>query len=203
MNGYSEEIKKVRKPTYSINPMILNRWSPRSMTGEPMTDEELMPLFEAARWAPSCYNNQPWIFIYAKRDTPEWDTLYNLMVEFNQAWTKNASAIVVIVSKNTFYKNGKPSRTHSLDTGAAWMSIALEGTSRGYVVHGMEGFDYDKARKDLQIPDDYTVEAMCAIGKRAPKEKLPPEIQKNEAPSDRRPLDQILMKGRFKKIEQA
>jgi nitroreductase len=199
MKELSKEVQAVRKPEYPIQSLFLNRWSPRSMTGEGMTDDELMPLFEAARWAPSCYNNQPWIFIYAHRDTPEWKPIYDLMVEYNQNWTKNAAALVVVISKNTFYKNGKPSRTHSYDTGAAWMSMALEGSSRGYVVHGMEGFDYDKARKNLQIPEDYTVEAMAAIGKRAPKEKLSPEMQKNEAPSDRRPLDQILMKGKFLK----
>jgi nitroreductase len=204
MKEYSEELKKARHPTYPIQPLLLNRWSPRSMTGEPMTKEELMPLFEAARWAPSSYNNQPWIFIYAQRDTPEWKTLFNLMIEFNQSWAKNAAVLVVVISKKTFYHNGKPAHTHSYDTGSAWMSLALEGTSRGYVVHGMEGFDYDKTRQDLQIPDDYTVEAMAAIGKRAPAEKLPPDLKKREFPSDRRPLDQILMKGKFeKRIEQA
>lgn len=195
---------EIRDSAYPIQPLILHRWSPRSMTGESLTEEEVMPLFEAARWAPSSYNNQPWIFIYAHRDTPEWKTLFNLLVPGNQAWTVNAAVLVVVISKKTFYRNGKPARTHSFDTGAAWMSMALEGFSRGYVVHGMEGFDYDKASTDLQIPDDYTVEAMVAIGKRAPKEKLSPELQKREAPSLRNPLEQILMKGKFeKRIEQA
>lgn len=195
---------EIRDSAYRIQPLILHRWSPRSMTGESLTEEEVMPLFEAARWAPSSYNNQPWIFIYAHRDTPEWKTLYDLLVPGNQAWTVNAAVLVVVISKKTFYRNGKPARTHSFDTGAAWMSMALEGFSRGYVVHGMEGFDYDKASTDLQIPDDYTVEAMVAIGKRAPKEKLSPELQKREAPSLRNPLEQILMKGKFeKRIEQA
>ena len=169
-----------------------------------MTEEELLPLFEAARWAPSSYNNQPWIFIYAHRDTPEWKPIFDLMIEFNQSWTKNAAVLLVIISKKTYYKNGKPSRTHSYDTGSAWMALALEGSSRGYVVHGMEGFDYDQAQKTLQIPDDYQVEAMAAIGKRAPKEKLPPELQARESPTPRLPVQQIIMKGRFeKKIEQA
>ncbi len=120
------------------------------------------------------------------------------MVEFNQGWTKNAAVLLVMISKNTFDHNGKPAHTHSYDTGSAWMSLALEGTSRGLVVHGMEGFDYDKARKVLGIPDDYTVEAMAAIGKRAPKETLAPELQKREAPSPRRPLEEIIMKGKFR-----
>lgn len=189
----------MRKSNYPILPLILNRWSPRSMTGEPMSDAELMPLFEAARWSPSSYNNQPWRFLYAKRETPEWDLFYSLMVAFNQEWTKNAAALVVVVSKNTFDKNGKPARTHSFDTGSAWMALALEANSRGLVAHGMEGFDYDKARTLLEIPEDHTVEAMVAIGKRAPKEKLPPKIQEMEEPSDRRPLAEIAISGKFRK----
>lgn len=192
------EIIKMRKTGHPIHPLLEGRWSPRSMTGQPIKDEELMSLFEAARWAPSSYNGQPWRFLYAKRDTPDWDLFYNLMVPFNQEWTKNAAVLLVVVSKNTFDHNGKPSRTHSYDTGSAWMSLAIEGTARGYVVHGMEGFDYAKAKKALHIPDDHTVEAMAAIGIRAPKEKLSPELQKKEEPSDRRPLSEIIIQGKFK-----
>jgi len=186
-----------RKTEYDIHPVILNRWSPRSMTGESLTDDELMPLFEAARWAPSSYNNQHWRFVYAKRETEHWDMLFNLLVEFNQQWCKNAAALVVIVSKKTFDHNDKPARTHSFDAGAAWENLAIEGTQRGFVVHGMEGFDYDKAKEVLGIPDDYQVEAMCAIGKRGKKEDLPADMQEKEAPSDRRPLKEIVFEGKF------
>ncbi len=201
MEKIREEIKKYRTFDYPIHSLLENRWSPRSMNGQEMTDEELMPLFEAARWAPSSYNNQPWRFIYAKRNTPAWGPIFDLMVEFNQSWTKNAAVLVVVISKNVFDHNGKPCITHSYDTGAAWMSLALEGTYRGYVVHGMQGFDYDKAKKTLNIPEDHAVEAMCAIGKPAPKEKLPDDLQKKEFPSPRRPLAEILMEGSFKKTK--
>lgn len=194
----TKEIKEYRKPNYPIQPIFLNRWSPRSMTGEEMSDEELMPLFEAARWAPSSYNNQPWRFIYAKRNTPEWKTLFDLLVEANQNWTKNAAVLIVVISHNTFEHNNKPAKTHSFDTGSAWMNLALEASSRGYVAHGMEGFDFEKARKNLSVPQNYNVEAMVAIGKRAPKEKLPPELQKREMPSERKPLSEIIMKGKFR-----
>lgn len=167
------------------------------MTGEEISDEILLGLFEAARWAPSSSNNQPWRFIYAKRNTPEWDTLFDLLVDFNKSWVKNAAVIVVALSKNTFDKNGKPSRTHSFDTGAAWISLAIQGSSEGLVVHGMEGFDYEKARKNLGIPEDHTVEVMIAIGKKAPKESLPDDLYQREEPSTRRPLNEIVMKGRF------
>jgi nitroreductase len=198
MQHLSPEIQAKRRVKHAIHPVIHNRWSPRSMTGEEIPEEDLLSLFEAARWAPSSYNNQPWRFIYAKRNTPEWSRLFDLMIDFNQGWTKNAAVLVVAISKNTFDHNGKPCRTHSYDTGAAWMSLALEGSSRGYVVHGMEGFDYERARQSLEIPEGYTVEAMAAIGKRAPKEKLPDDLQKREEPSDRRPLEEIMMLGKFK-----
>ncbi|HSX04058.1 MAG TPA: nitroreductase family protein [Rhabdochlamydiaceae bacterium] len=197
-NEISAEVKPFRKTKYPILPLFLNRWSPRSMTGEEMTDVEIMTLFEAARWAPSSYNNQPWRFIYAKRNTPSWKKIFDLMVEANQTWTKNAALLIVVISHNSFEKNNKKSMTHSYDTGAAWMSLALEGEAKGYVVHGMEGFDYNKARTALEIPNDYTVEAMAAVGKRAPKEKLPPELQKREAPSNRKPLEEIVMEGKFR-----
>ena len=198
MDKNSEEIKAIRKSTYPIPPLLLERWSPRSMTGEAMTDEELFPLFETTRWAPSSYNSQPWKILYGKRDTPEWDIFFNLLIEINQKWCKNAAALIVFVSRDTFEKNNKPSVTHSYDTGAGWMAMALEGFTRGYVVHGMSGFDFEKARTLLNVPEGYTVEAMAAVGKRAPKEKLPLEIQKQEAPSDRKPLSEIIISGKFR-----
>ncbi len=187
-----------RTSNIPIQPLILNRWSPRALSGESLSNEELMQLFEAARWAPSSFNNQPWRFIYAMRETPHWDTLFNLMVEFNQGWAGKAAALVVIISKKTFDHNGKPSVTHRFDTGAAWENLALEASARGLVAHGMEGFDYEKARVDLGVPDDYDVEAMVAIGKPGKKGDLNEELQKREEPSDRRALNEIVMEGGFR-----
>lgn len=160
---------EVRRSSYKINPLILNRWSPRSMTSEELKDEEVMSLFEAARWAPSSGNGQPWRFIYAKRNAGEdWNRLFDLLVDFNKSWAKDAAVLIVVVSKKEFEYNGKviPSVTHQFDTGAAWENLALEATSRGLVVHGMAGFDYERARRDLDIPNSYEVLAMIAIGKR-------------------------------------
>lgn len=156
-----------------------------------------MSLFEAARWAPSSYNNQPWRFIYAKRGSEYWDRLFGLMVEFNQSWTKNAAVLIAVISKKNFDFNGKPSPTHRFDTGAAWENLALEASARGLVAHGMEGFDYERARKELNVPDDYDVEAMIAVGKPGKKEDLSPDLQEKEVPSDRRPLNEIVMEGVF------
>lgn len=187
-----------RAPEHPIQSFILNRWSPRAMSGEVLSDEELMPLFEAARWAPSSYNNQPWRFIYAKRDTKHWQPLFNLIVEFNQGWAKNAAALVVVISKKTFDHNGKPSVTHAFDTGAAWENLALEASVRGLVAHGMQGFDYEVARVQLNIPDDHEVHAMVAIGKPGEKQNLPLDLQEKEVMSDRRPFTEIVMEGKFR-----
>lgn len=168
------------------------------MSGETIQEEELMALFEAARWAPSSYNNQPWRFLYAKRNTEHWEKFLKLMGEFNQGWAKNAAVLVVIISKKTFDHNGKPSATHKFDTGAAWENLALEAETRGLIAHGMEGFDYAKARQVLAVPEDFDVEAMVAIGKKGKKEDLTPDLQKNEVPSDRRALTEIIMEGGFK-----
>ena len=192
------DISKYRKTEYDIDQIFVNRWSPRTMSGEELTDKELMPLFEAARWAPSTYNAQEWRFIYAKRNTKHWDTIFNLLMDPNKVWCKNAAVLLVIISKRTFEFNGKSNPVHSFDCGSAWENLALEGTRRGLVVHGMAGFDYDKAKKDLNVPDDYKVEAMAAIGKLGKIEDLPEPLQKIEFPSDRKKISEIIMEGEFR-----
>lgn len=191
------EVQKTRKPTYEVNPLILNRWSPRSFSGEEISDKLLFSLFEAARWAPSSFNNQPWRFIYAKRTSQDWNLLLNLLGDSNKKWCANASALVVIISKKTFDYNGKPSITHQFDAGSAWQNLAIQAETQGFATHAMQGFDYERAKKELNVSDEYDVMAMVAIGKRAQKEKLPPELQEREIPSDRRPLSEIVMEGKF------
>src|SRR5919107_1315714 len=191
--------RKSRQSTFPITPLLLNRWSPRSMTGEEMDDDTIMALFEAARWAPSSYNNQPWRFIYAKRNTPYWNRLFDLVAEPNKVWAKNAALIVVVVSNKYFDINGKYSITHQYDAGAAWENLALEASARGLVAHGMQGFDYERARIDLEIPDNFDVMAMIAIGKKGSKENLPLQLQEKEYPNDRKPLKEIIMEGTFRK----
>ncbi len=188
-----------RKADYPIDALFVNRWSPRAMSGESLTEEEFMALFEAARWAPSSYNGQPWHFLYAKKGSKHWSTFFTLLVEFNQSWTKNAAVLLVILSKNTFAQSNQPARTHSFDAGAAWENLALEGSKRGLVVHGMEGFDYEKARTTLKVPNDYTIEAMIAVGKPGKKEDLPKELQERETPSERKKVQEFISEGPWKK----
>ena len=184
-----------RKPTVPISPLIYTRWSPRKMSGEKMTKEELLPLFEAARWAPSSFNEQPWRFVVAVEEEDK-KRFLDLMVEFNQKWSEKASAIVLILSKKNFTHNGNANKCHTFDTGAAWMALSLEGARRGYVVHGIAGFDYDKARQELQIPEDYEIEAMCSIGKFAEDLTVSPEMA--EKPSQRKELKEFVSWGDFK-----
>ena len=192
------EIKKNRKPEYEINPLILNRHSLRAMSGEPLSEEELLPLFEAAKWAPSSFNNQPWRFIYAERNSNHWNAFFNLLNEGNKSWCKNAGVLVVMISRKTMEFKEKPNPTHSFDAGAAWENLALEATSRGLIAHGMVGFDYKKARKELKIPGNFQVEAMCAIGKKGKIKELPENLREMETPNGRKQLKEIIMEGKFK-----
>ncbi|HEX8146125.1 MAG TPA: nitroreductase family protein [Pyrinomonadaceae bacterium] len=180
-----------------VDELFLDRWSPRAMSGEGVTEEELLTLFEAARWAPSSYNNQPWRILYARRETGQWPAFFGLLVEGNQAWAKDAAALLLFVSKETFDFNGKPYPTHSFDTGAAWENLALQATMLGLVTHGMQGFDYERARSELNIPAGFRVEAMIAVGRPGDPARLPERLREREAPSGRKPLAEITCEGAF------
>ena len=186
-----------RKADYPIQSFILDRWSPRAMTGESISSDELMRLFEAARWAPSSFNAQQWRALYARRETEHWSTFLGLVVEGNKAWAQNAAALVVFISGKDFEHNGEPSITHSYDCGAAWENFALQGFSQGLVVHGMQGFDYERARSELKIPDEFEVEAMAAVGKPGDPSVLPEKLRAKESPNDRRKLSESICEGAF------
>lgn len=189
--------KTNRKTDYPIQEIILNRWSPRAFSQEPVSDTELMTIFESARWAQSSYNNQPWRFIYTRKDSNFWPQFVDLLTPGNRVWAQNASVLLVVLSKKTFDSNGKPSRTHTFDSGAAAQNMALQGTSMGIIVHGMEGFDYHRAKTELEVPDDYQVEAMFAIGKPGDKKELPEKLQEREAPSNRKHIREFAFEGKF------
>jgi nitroreductase len=134
------------------------------MTGQALTEADLQPLFEAARWAPSAFNNQPWRFYYALRERDRFADLLGLLVEKNRQWCVHAAALVIVVSKTTYDHNDHPMRSHVYDTGAAWMALAVEGIRRGYVVHGMAGFDHEAATQYLDLGDAYQINFMAAVG---------------------------------------
>jgi nitroreductase len=192
-----------RKAEHKILDLILNRWSPRAMTGEKMPQETLNQLFEAARWAPSSYNAQPWRFIYAHKDTEAWHKLYNLQVDFNKQWSKNSSVLVLVLSYKLFDFNKTFNLNHSFDTGSAVENLCLQAYSMNLAVHGMAGFDYEKAREVFNIPQDYNIEAMYAISYPADPKVLPKELQDKEVISQRKSIDKFIFENEFKADQHA
>jgi nitroreductase len=188
-----------RKADHPIHPLFLDRWSPRAFTEETISETELATLFEAARWAASSYNSQPWRFLYARRGTPAWDGFLGLLVEFNQSWAKQAAALVIVVSETTLKQGDKtiPSHSHSFDAGAAWANLALQGTVSGWYTHAMVGFDRERAATLLNVPEGYRVEAAIAIGRKGDASLLPPGLAAREIPSPRKPVVEIAFEGGF------
>ena len=192
-----------RVAAHPIAQHFLDRFSPRALTGETLPLATLNTLFEAARWAPSSYNSQPWRFVYALRGTPHFDIFLGLLVEANQAWAKNASALVILVSKTTMRPPGSdkdvPTRSHSLDAGAAWENLALQASISGWVAHAMVGFDVERTRTALNIPAEFHVEAAIAIGKHGDKSLIPEKFHPGEAPNSRLPITETTFEGGFPK----
>jgi nitroreductase len=183
-----------RTAGHPIEPMFVRRWSGRAMSGEPVARSELLRLFESARWAPSASNGQPWRMLYAIANTPEFALFFDLLAEGNRTWCARAGALIVMLSR-TSLDGGQPSRTHSFDAGAAWMSLALQGLAQRLVVHAMAGFDHGRAREVLRVPDGIEVECMIAVGHPGRLEDLPEHLRLRENPSDRQPVESFAFEG--------
>ncbi len=190
--------KTDRKSDYPIQEIFLSRWSARAFSQEPISDAELMSLFEAARWAQNSFNNQPWRFIYSRNGSASWQKFVDLLEPGNKIWAQNARVLIVVISKETFDYDGRPSITHTFDTGAAAQNMALQGASMDIILHGMEGFDYDRARTAVKVPEGYRVEAMFAVGKLGKKEDLPEKLREREKPSGRKPIKDFVFEGELK-----
>lgn len=191
-----------RQADHPIDPLFLERWSPRAFDGSEVPDADLATMFEAARWAPSAFNSQPWHFLYAKRDDADWERFLSLLIPFNRSWAHTASVLVYIVSDSlpfTDKKTGEPapSTTHSFDAGAAWVSLALQATRMGYHAHGMSGIQYDLARAELGLADRYQLNAACVIGRIGDVGQLDEKLQAREHPSGRKPQAEFVHAGRF------
>ncbi|WP_207390857.1 nitroreductase family protein [Phytopseudomonas dryadis] len=190
-----------RTPGHTIHPLFASRWSPRAFSGVPIGRDQLHALFEAARWAPSAYNAQPWRFIYALKGSEHWEAFLDLLLPFNQRWAANAAALVFVVSKSTFVAPGKdapaPLPSHAFDTGAAWASLALQAAHDGLATHAMGGFDRERARALLQLPADYALQAAVAIGHQGARDSLPEDLRAREQPSQREPLQRLVAEARF------
>ncbi|HEY0294045.1 MAG TPA: nitroreductase family protein [Bordetella sp.] len=190
-----------RSAEHPISDVFLKRWSPRAFTGEEISAETLATILEAARWAPSAYNFQPWRFIYARKGTAHWERLLGVLNPFNQSWAQSASALIIVLSKKAEIPPGKdaeaPNRCHSFDAGAAWGYMALQAAMLGWQTHGMAGIEHDKIRAELGVPDGYEIEAGVALGRQGDKSTLPEGLQAREVPSGRRALGEITAEGKF------
>ncbi|NKC11178.1 MAG: nitroreductase [Gammaproteobacteria bacterium] len=191
------DVSGYRQAEHDIEPLFVERWSPRGMSGEPLAEGQLEQLLEAARWAPSSYNAQPWRFIYAKRSSEHWDRFFDLLVQANQSWCQRADVLIVVLSRHIAERNGQPFPSHAFDTGAAWQNLALQGAKMGLVTHGMIGFDRARARSVVNAPDEYTVQAMIAVGQPGGLSELTESQREREVPSGRNPIDIIALEGSF------
>jgi len=193
------EMKKPAPTDYPTNDLITHRWSPRAFATKPVAADVLRSLFEAARWAPSSNNEQPWAYLVATQDDAEnFANMVSVLVEFNANWAKKAPVLALAVSELSFAKNGTPNRNAQYDTGAASALLTVEATSRGLFVHQMAGFDPAKARQVFSIPEGWEPIAALALGYPGDPATLPQPYQDREAaPRTRKPLREFVMTGQW------
>jgi len=194
----------MQKPAPSdapIHELLRNRWSPRAFADKNVTPEVLRSLFEAARWAPSSNNEQPWAYLVATKDDPDnFANMLGTLVEFNQNWAKHAPVLAISVARLNNARDGKPNRVALHDVGSASAQLTTEANSRGLFVHQMAGFDGNKARETFPIPEDWQPVAAMAIGYPGDPESLPQPLRDRElAPRTRKPLSEVVMTGAWGK----
>lgn len=187
---------------HPVLPLILERWSTRAFDpAAPIRRWELACLFEAARWAPSAFNVQPWRFIFALRDEPGWSEMRDLLIPFNQGWASSAGALVCICSETDVPgKNDgerQPSYSHSFDTGAAWALFSMQATSLGLSTHAMTGFDVERAKNELKLPSNVRPEAFIAVGHAGKVDALPDFLRARDVPSDRHAIETFVFEGLY------
>jgi nitroreductase len=176
-----------------VQDLILRRWSPRAFADKEVPAKELKALFEAARWAASSSNEQPWRFLVGRRGDDTYQKIFNALVEFNQSWAKSAPVLVLSVAKKTFSGKDAPNRTSLHDTGAATANLALQATADGLHSHSMAGFDAEQVRASFAIPSDYEIGAVTAVGYFGDPASLPEHLHKMEvSPRQRKPLEEFV-----------
>ena len=190
---------KPAQTDFPVHDLIRDRWSPRAFADKPVEPAVLASLFEAARWAPSSNNEQPWAYLVATKDDPEaFAKTLGVLVEFNAGWAKGAPVLVLAVAEMKFHVNGNPNRNAFYDTGAATALLSVEATARGLRVHQMAGFDPAKAKTVFEIPGDWEAIAALAIGYPGHPDTLPHGLRDREvAPRTRKPLSEFVMSGHW------
>ena len=191
-----------RTTSNQVARVFLDRWSPRSFTDEVLPDDVLASGFEAARWAPSGFNLQPWRFIYSKRHSQSWEAFLESLSSSNREWASKASALILIASQTSLIWDGKelPATSHSFDAGAAWSNFAHQLVLLGWSTHAIGGFDRDKARAAAKVPEGYAIETLVVVGRRGPVSALSEKLQAREAPSDRKPVQEFAFKDQFRSV---
>lgn len=178
-----------------LDNMFIERWSPRAFLPDPIADEDIKTIFEAARWSPSCFNEQPWRFVYACQPE-DLGRFRPVLVESNQIWADKAPLLVLVFSKKSFARNDKPNHWADFDAGAAWMALSLQANKLGLHTHGMAGFDSDKAFAVTGMnSNEFNVICAVAIGKQGDANTLPENLKSGELPNDRMPIDEIIFEG--------
>ena len=182
-----------------VHEIFRARWSPRAFSDRPVSDRDLELVLEAARWAASSYNEQPWRFIIARKaDRELYDRVLGVLVPYNQGWAQLAPVLIITVAKKHFSHNGATNLHARHDTGAALAHLMLQATALGLHAHGMAGFDIDKARRELGIPDDYEPVAAVALGYLGSVDQLPESYRQAELGArKRRPLNELVFNGRW------
>jgi nitroreductase len=183
-----------RTPEFPISPIFVHRWSPRAMSGEPLTQSAVASLLEAARFAPSASNVQPWRVVCALAGTSLFDAVFQGLVPANQTWCVRAGALLVWMSRREL-DNGQPFRSHAFDAGAAWMSLALQGSQDGLVVHAMLGIDEAKVRAAVAAPAGFDVQCVIALGHPGALDQLSESQRARENPSPRKPQSEWAVFG--------
>ncbi len=179
---------------FSLDPLIAERWSPLAFDSRPIEAEKLGSLFEAARWAPSCYNEQPWRFLAATREDAEGHArLLSCIVEANARWAAKAPLLILSVASLEYARNQKPNRHAQHDVGIAAQNLVIQAQSMGLCVHQMGGFDVQKARELCAIPDGFEPMAMIAVGYAAPADSLPEDlVERENSPRQRNDLGSMV-----------
>jgi nitroreductase len=187
---------------YPIQDILARRWSPYAFQDRPVPDADLRSLFEAARWAASSFNEQPWTYLVATRENPkQFQELLSCLVEFNQVWAKAAPVLALGVVRLNFARNSKVNRAAVHDLGLAAGNLLIEATARGLWVHQMLGILPDKARQTFEIPDGYEAWTGLAIGYRGDPAILPEALQERErAPRQRKPLEQFVFSEKWGEV---
>lgn len=180
---------------------IASRWSGRAIDPDrPVRREHLLAMFEAARWAPSCFGDQPWHYVFGNRFRSEfgWQRAFDCLTTGNQLWAKNAPVLILSVASAEFRRDGRPNRWSQHDTGAASENLCLQGVALGLVVHQMGGFSVQRARESFAIPRDCQPMAIIAVGHPAPVDSLEGELRDKElAQRERLPLEECVFEDRW------